>query len=181
MHISETAYKFFVWSASTVVGLAFLLWLSEIFVGLVVIGSILYTAVHLLTRFGEWYAESYGSDDRATRNPPVAPRSTLITTPDPKLPPPGLAVTLGEQDHHAVREDEARWQPAWQFDDAALHSSSLADQDPDDYYGELAHDERRCAANDEWETEESQLQALEEEMDGAPEGLGVGDDEDGRW
>ena len=68
MRVSETAYRFFVWSAATVVGVAFLLWLSEIFVSLVVIGSILYTAVRLLTRFGE----SYVSDDRATRTPPVA-------------------------------------------------------------------------------------------------------------
>ena len=51
MRVSETAYKFFVWSAVTVVGVAFLLWLSEIFVGLVVIGSILYTAVQV--RSGE--------------------------------------------------------------------------------------------------------------------------------
>ena len=181
MRVSETAYKFFVWSAATVVGVAFLLWLSEIFVGLVVIGSILYTAVHLLTRFGEWYGESYVSDDRATRTPPVALRSSSIAVPDPKLSPRGPAMTPGEQDLHAVREDEARWQPDWQLDDVALQRSALADQDLDDYYRELADEKRACAADYEEEAAESQLQALKEAMDGAPEGLGTGEDEGGRW
>ena len=184
MRVSETAHKFFVWSAATVVGVAFLLWLSEIFVGLVVIGSILYTAVHLLThplhRFGEWYGESYVSDDRAARTPPVALRSPSITVPDPKVAPRGPVMTIGEQDLHPVRKDEARWQPDWQLDDGALQRYALADQDLDDYYRELADEERGCAADYEWQAEESQLQALEE-ANGAPEGLGTGEDEDGRW
>ena len=181
MRVSETAYKFIVWSAATVVGVAFLLWFSEIFVGLVVIGSILYTAVHLLTGFGEWYGESYVSDDRATRTQPVALRSSSIAVPDTKLSPRGPAMTPGEQDLHAVREDEARWQPDWQLDDVALQRSALADQDLDDYYRELADEKRGCAADYEGEAAESHLQALKEAMDGAPEGLGTGEDEGGRW
>ena len=41
-----------------VVGIVILGWFSEnreAIVGLGVIGSVLYTAVHLLTRFGEWW------------------------------------------------------------------------------------------------------------------------------
>ena len=90
-------------------------------------------------------------------------------------------MTPGEQDLHAVREDEARWQPDWQLDDAALQRYALADQDLDDYYRELADEKRGCAADYNGEAEESQLQALKEAMDGAPEGLGTGEDEDGRW
>ena len=72
-------------------------------------------------------------------------------------------------------EDEARWQPDWQVDEAAR------EQDLDDYYRELADEGRGCAADYDGETEGSQLQALEEAMDGAPDGLGMGEDEDGRW
>ena len=90
-------------------------------------------------------------------------------------------MTTGEQDLDAVREDKARWQPDWQLDDAALQTYALADKDLDDYYRDLADEERGSAADYEGEAEESQLPALEEAMDGAPEGLRMGEDEDGRW
>ena len=51
-----------------VVGIVVLGWFwenREAIVGLVVIGSVLYTAVHLLTRFGEWYTGTHDSDARA--------------------------------------------------------------------------------------------------------------------
>ena len=178
MFVRETAYKLFVWSAAAVVGAAFLLWLPEFLVGLVLVGSVLYTAIHLLARFGEWYTDTYISDDRATRTPSVSLRSRSIAVPDPTPRPSGPAMTSGDQDFSGVPEDEAGWQPDWRLDDAA---HALADQDLDDYYRELADDGRGCAADYEWEREESQLQALEEARDGVPEGLGMGEDEDGRW
>ena len=175
----ETAYKLFVWSAATVVGVAFLFWLSEILAGLVLVGSVLYTAIHLLTRFGEWYTDTYASDDRVTRTPSVSLRSPSSAVPDRiRRCPRVVRPTPGDEDLSCVPEDEAGWQPDWQLDAAAR---ALADQDLDDYYRELADEGRGCAADYEWETEESQLQALEETMDSAPEGLGMGEDEDGRW
>ena len=178
MRVHETAYMLFVWGAAIVVGVAFLLWLSEIVVGLVLILSVLYTAVHLLTRFGEWYTDTHAGDDRATRTPSISLRSPARAVPDLTPAPRGPAMTPVDQDLPGGQEDDAAWEPDWQLDDAAR---AVADQDLDDYYRELADDGRGCAADHEWETEESRLRALEEAMDGAPEGLGAGDDEDGRW
>lgn len=161
MRIPETAYKLFVWGGAAVVGAAFLLWLSEIIVGLVLIVSVLYTAIHLLTRFGEWYTGTYVSDDRVTRAPSVL-RSSPHRRADPSVRPQRPAMTPSDQDLSGT-PDEATWQPDWQLDAARA-------QELDDYY-----------RDDEWEAEESRQQAAEEAMDGAAEGLGRGEDEDGRW
>ena len=138
MRLPETAYRLFVWGAAAVLGAAVLLWLSEIIVGLVLIVSVLYTAIHLLTRFGEWYTETYVSDDRATRAPSGLLRSSSAVVADPIVPPHDPAMTPSDQDLSGVPENEVRWQPDWQLDDAAR---ALADQELDNYYRELADDE----------------------------------------
>ena len=176
MRVPETAYGLFVWSAAAAVGAALLLWLWEILVGLVLVGSVLYAAIHLLIRFGKWYTDTHVSDNRAP--PSVSLRSPSTAVPSPTLSPRGPAMTPDEPDLSGVPEDEARWQPDTQLDDAAR---ALADQELDNYYRDLADERHGCAVDRELEAEESRLQAAEEAMDGAAEGLGTGEDEDGRW
>ena len=158
MQVRDTVYKLVVWSGVAIVGAAFLLWLSEILIGLILVGSVLYTAIHLLTRFGEWYADTFVSNDRAPRTPLVSSPSPSVAVRDPTSPARDHAVGPGDEDFPSVPEDEAGWQPVWQVDDAAR---AQADQDLDGYYRELADEGRGCAADYEWEPEESQLEAAE--------------------
>ena len=61
-------HRWFVWSTTTAIGVAFLLWLSDVLVGLVVVVGILYATVHLISRSGTATGKDPSPDGRDTAN-----------------------------------------------------------------------------------------------------------------
>ena len=153
-------HRWFVWSTTTVIGVAFLLWLSDVLVGLVVVVGILYATVHLISRSGTATGKDPSPDGRETAN------GTLIRASG--TPPRS---TLDILDSGTNGKDENA--------DDYFQRQAQADAEIDAYYAGLASDARGCAADyDDGEVFEPEAF---DGGDGAAEGLGPGEDEDGRW
>ena len=151
-------HRWFVWSTTAVIGIAFLLWLSDILVGLVVVVGILYAAVHLISRSGTATGKDPSPDGRDTANGTLSRASRT---------PPRSTLDILDSGTNGKDED----------DDDYFQRQAQADAEIDAYYAGLAADARGCAADD---GEVFEPEAFDG-GDGAAEGLGPGEDEDGRW
>ena len=147
--------------------LGWLLWNSELLLGLALLLCALYGALQLLLRFAEWYTSDYGGVQGSAAAPnPGFPESAPVSAPN-------------HSDLYGPSIDEGPSSSEWEFDDEGERERQ-ADRDRGDYYSGWDWDEEGsygCDADYELDYEDSQLDAL----DGVPEGMGPGEDEDGRW